>query len=141
MPSKKLAALDVGTARIGIAVTDDSQSLALPYGTVHLKQSHDPIAEIASLLKSMEITQIVVGWPLELDGSEGPAVRRTKQFLAQFKTRFPEFRFKPQDERLTSVAAENALQEMETQGSDKKNKVDAMAASLILQMYLERKKH
>ena len=140
MPPKKLAALDVGTARIGIAVTDDSQNLALPYGTIHLKQTSDPIAEIASCLKSLDITHVIVGWPLELDGTEGPAIRRTKQFLAQFKARFPEFRFKPQDERMTSVAAENALQEMETQGSDKKNKVDAMAASLILQMYLERNK-
>ena len=137
MPSKKIAALDIGTVRIGIAMTDDSQKIALPYQTVHINKCADPIAEIASILESQGITQIVVGWPLELDGSEGPAIRRTKQFVAKFKKQYPAFSFKKQDERLTSVAAENALQEMNTQGSDKKNHVDAMAASLILQMYLD----
>lgn len=137
MPGKKLAALDIGTVRIGIALSDDAQKIAMPHCTIHLKNSTDPITEIASLLQSEGITQIVVGWPLELDGTEGKAVRRTKQFIARFKQQYPEFRFKKQDERLTSVAAENALMEMETQGSDRKNHVDSMAASLILQMYLD----
>lgn len=137
MSVNRIAALDVGTARIGIALSDNTQKIAMPHSTIHLKNTPDPIAEIVSLLRAEGITQIVVGWPLELDGTEGKAVRRTKQFIARFKQQYPEFRFKKQDERLTSVAAENALQEMNTQGSDKKNHVDSMAASLILQMYLD----
>ena len=135
---KRILALDIGTVRIGVAVSNPEKTVALPVGTIHLKDCPDPYIKIADYLTEYETDHIVVGWPLELDGSEGPATRRTKQFLAVLKKRYPAVRILRQDERMTSQAAENALQEMETKGSDKKNAVDSMAACLILQMYLER---
>ena len=135
----RLIALDIGTVRIGIAMTDETNKIATPYRTLHLKEMDDPIAEIGNILQEYNVPKIVVGWPLELDGSEGAAVRRTRKFLSAFKTRFPDIKIIRQDERMTSMAAENALQEMNVTGSDKKNHVDSMAASLILQMYLERR--
>lgn len=136
---KRIAALDIGTVRVGIAMTNDDGTLALPYTTIHLKQHAHPFAEIARILTEHQICKVVVGWPLELDGSEGAAIRRTKQFLVQLKPCCPEVKWIKQDERLTSVAAEDALQAMETTGSQRKNHVDAMAACLILQRYLEKK--
>ncbi len=137
-PKKNILALDIGTVRIGVAVSNPERTVALAIGTIHLKECHDPYAEIAGILDEYETDRLVVGWPLQLDGSEGPATRRTRQFLAAFKKRYPHVRIMPQDERLTSQAAENALQEMDTRGSDKKNAVDSMAACMILQMYLDR---
>lgn len=133
-----IASLDIGTVRIGVAVSDPAHKVALGYGTVHVNRCADPCGEIARILETEKITRVVVGWPLELDGSEGGAVRRTKQFLVQLRLRCPGLKIVPQDERLTSSAAENALQEMETRGSKKKEVVDTMAACLILQMYLDR---
>ncbi len=137
----RIASLDIGTVRIGVAISNPERTVALGHGTIHLRQCQDPFAEIAALLKAENITRVVVGWPLELDGSEGPATRRTKQFLAKLKKQCPDIRIIPQDERLTSSAAENALQELETKGSNKKNLVDTMAACLILQTYLDAHAH
>ena len=135
---KHYASLDIGTVRVGIAITDANGTMALPHSTVHLNQCSEPFAEIAKILSDNQITHVVVGWPLVLDGSEGAAIRRTKQFLVQLKPFCPKVKWLRQDERLTSVAAEDAMQAMEITGSHRKNRVDAMAACLILQRYLER---
>lgn len=139
MNTKRLAALDIGTVRVGIAISSPETGLAIPHSTLYLKSTPDPFSQIASTLENLGISCVVVGWPLELDGSQGPAIRRTKQFILKLKAVAPHLRFAPQDERLTSAAAENTLQAMHTQGSRKKNVVDAMAAALILQTYLDRK--
>lgn len=133
----RIASLDIGTVRIGVAISNPERTVALGHGTIHLKTCPNPYAEISRILAENEITRVVVGWPLELDGTEGPATRRTKQFLVKLKKECPNIRIIPQDERLTSSAAENALQEMETKSSNKKNLVDTMAACLILQTYLD----
>lgn len=133
-----IASLDIGTVRIGVAISDPEGRVALGYGTIHVGSCPDPWAEIARIFEAEKITRAVVGWPLELDGTEGGAVRRTKQFLSKLRQRCPGLKIVPQDERLTSSAAENALMEMETRGSKKKEVVDTMAACLILQMYLDR---
>lgn len=130
-------ALDVGTVRIGIAVSNPDTGIAIPYSTVHLTQFQDPCQEIADLLKTLGAHVVVVGWPLELDGSSGPAIRRTRAFIANLKKRAPHLKFVKQDERLTSSQAENTLQTLHVMGSDKKNIVDAMAAAIILQTYLD----
>ena len=137
---KKYLALDVGTVRIGIAISDPTTNIALPLSTVHVAQSDNPCADIKKIIDENQIQTVVVGWPLELDGSEGPAIRRTKQFLVSLKNLCPGIRIIPQDERLSSSAAENSLQMLQTKGSNKKNLVDAMAAAIILQAYLDSKK-
>ena len=137
---KKYLALDIGTVRIGIAISDPTTNIALPLSTIHVAKSANPYAEIKSIIDAHQIHSVVVGWPLELDGSEGPAIRRTKQFLISLKQVCPEIRIIPQDARLSSSAAENSLQLLDTKGSNKKNLVDAMAAALILQAFLDSKK-
>ena len=134
----RTAALDIGTVRIGIAISNPEGTIALAHSTLHLNHCPNPCEEIAGILAENDIHQIVVGWPLELDGSEGPAIKRTKLFLKNLKNTCPDIKIFRQDERLTSSQAENALQEMETKGSHKKDVVDAMAATLILQTYLDR---
>lgn len=134
-----LIAIDIGTVRIGMAIADTDTNIAMPLTTIHIRHSDDPYREIADIIAQHGSTRIVVGWPLELDGSEGAAIKRTKAFLQRLKAVAPNIKIARQDERLSSVAAENALQAMQTTGSQKKNKVDAIAASLILQMFLDKK--
>lgn len=137
--SSPLIALDIGTVRIGMAIAEPETNIAMPLTTIHFRHSDDPYREIADIIAQHGSTRVVVGWPLELDGSEGAAIKRTKAFLQRLKAVAPNIKIARQDERLSSVAAENALQAMQTTGSQKKNKVDAIAASLILQMYLDKK--
>ena len=137
--SSPLIAIDIGTVRIGMAIADSDTNIAMPLTTIHIRHSDDPYREIADIIAQHGSTRIVVGWPLELDGSEGAAIKRTKAFLQRLKAVAPKIKIARQDERLSSVAAENALQAMQTTGSQKKNKVDAIAASLILQMFLDKK--
>ena len=137
--SSPLIAIDIGTVRIGMAIADPDTNIAMPLTTIHIRHSDDPYREIADIIAQHGSTRIVVGWPLELDGSEGAAIKRTKAFLQRLKAVAPNIKIARQDERLSSVAAENALQAMQTPGSQKKNKVDAIAASLILQMFLDKK--
>ena len=137
--SSPLIAIDIGTVRIGMAIADPDTNIAMPLTTIHIRHSDDPYREIADIIAQHGSTRIVVGWPLELDGSEGAAIKRTKAFLQRLKAVAPNIKIARQDERLSSVAAENALQAMQTTGSQKKNKVDALAASLILQMFLDKK--
>ena len=137
--SSPLIAIDIGTVRIGMAIADLDMNIAMPLTTIHIRHSDDPYREIADIIAQHGSTRIVVGWPLELDGSEGAAIKRTKAFLQRLKAVAPNIKIARQDERLSSVAAENALQAMQTTGSQKKNKVDAIAASLILQMFLDKK--
>ena len=136
--SSPLIAIDIGTVRIGMAIADPDTNIAMPLTTIHIRHSDDPYREIADIIAQHGSTRIVVGWPLELDGSEGAAIKRTKVFLQRLKAIAPNIKIARQDERLSSVAAENALQAMQTTGSQKKNKVDAIAASLILQMFLDK---
>ena len=137
--SSPLIAIDIGTVRIGMAIADPDTNIAMPLTTIHIRHSDDPYREIADIIAQHGSTRIVVGWPLELDGSEGAAIKRTKAFLQRLKAVAPNIKIARQDERLSAVAAENALQAMQTTGSQKKNKVDAIAASLILQMFLDKK--
>ena len=137
--SSPLIAIAIGTVRIGMAIADPDTNIAMPLTTIHIRHSDDPYREIADIIAQHGSTRIVVGWPLELDGSEGAAIKRTKAFLQRLKAVAPNIKIARQDERLSSVAAENALQAMQTTGSQKKNKVDAIAASLILQMFLDKK--
>ncbi len=137
--SSPLIAIDIGTVRIGMAIADPDTNIAMPLTTIHIRHSDDPYREIADIIAQHGSTRIVVGWPLELDGSEGAAIKRTKAFLQRLKAVAPNIKIARQDERLSSVAAENALQAMQTTGSQKKNKVDAIAASLILQIFLDKK--
>lgn len=137
--SSPLIALDIGTVRIGMAIAEPETNIAMPLTTIHIRHFDDPYREIADIIAQHGSTRVVVGWPLELDGSEGAAIKRTKAFLQRLKAVAPNIKIARQDERLSSVAAENALQAMQTTGSQKKNKVDAIAASLILQMYLDKK--
>lgn len=135
----RVLGVDPGQRRIGIAVSDPTGTIASPHGFVDT-QSGDAIDEIATLCTTFEVTSIVVGLAIGLDGSEGLAAQRGRELgdaLGQ-RTGLP---ITYQDERFTTVTAEDALIEGGVRRKDRKAKRDQVAASVMLQGHLDARKY
>lgn len=133
----KIMALDVGDVRVGIAYTDALQLSVNPLESYRRKNSDEDFQHIADLIKSYRIEKIVVGLPLNMDGTEGPRVEATREFVENLK-RFTDLPIDWQDERLTTVTAENLLIEQGMRREKRKNVIDKVAAMVILSSYLDR---
>lgn len=134
----RLLALDVGTKTIGLALSDASQMLASPLTTLRRIKWGQTAAELKDVITKNEVAGLVVGLPLEMDGTHGASADRAQEVARLCATEFnlPTLLW---DERLTTSAAENALFEQRTgrqtraSKKDIKKDVDAVAAALILQ--------
>ncbi len=136
-PGQTIAGIDLGTETIGLAVSDLSLRLASPRPMIKRKKfTLDAIALIAALEKD-KVAVAVIGLPVNMDGSEGPRVQATRAFVRNMaqKTELP---FVFWDERLSTVAAERALIEMDVSRKKRKERIDSAAASFILQGALDR---
>lgn len=133
--------LDVGTRRIGVAKSDESGSIAMPHETVDASRRREAVARISQLVQEAQCHTVVVGWPLTLEGSEGRAVRRVQKLVDRLEESFGEFDEPPEivnwDERLTTTAAESFLIGADVSRRRRKEVVDQIAASHILQGYLD----
>jgi len=131
--------LDVGDKRIGVALSDETATLASGLQTVErVGPKKDPKA-IAELVRLHEAGEVVVGLPRKLDGTIGPQAQKVLAFIEQLRAviRVP---IVPWDERFTSVMANQALAEAEVSRRERKANVDKVAAILILQNYLDYRK-
>jgi putative pre-16S rRNA nuclease len=129
--SKSLLALDVGEARIGVAVADTAVKIAVPYGALDVDGTE--IEQIARMTVDQETDIIVVGYPRNQAGEPTAQTATVEQFAAQLSDLASDVVF--QDESLTSVMAEQRLQARG--GAYTKGDIDAEAAVIILQDYLE----
>ena len=131
----KIMALDVGTKRIGIALSDYLQVIATPLTTISRQPETEAIEKIVQIAKENRVEKIVVGVPINMDGSEG--------FQAQDCTNFAQkilgFDIIYEDERLTSEEAEERLRSRRIDFRKNKGLVDMESASIILEQYLSRK--
>lgn len=132
---KKIMGVDYGDARTGIAISDLLCSIVGSTTVIHSRRDEKTIAEIQKLIQDNSIGEIVVGLPKNMDGSEGPRAEVCRAFAEQLKedTGLPVAMW---DERRTTVEAHNILSEHNYHGKKRKNTVDAVAASLILEGYL-----
>ncbi len=130
-----IAALDLGRRRIGLAVTDDSEGRVFPLGAVERKGNRLDFAEIARRLHDYSVSHFVVGLPINMDGSEGPAARSARSFgdLLHKAMNVPVDFF---DERLTSFEAEDRLKGAVLSRASHKSAIDAVAAAVILEGWL-----
>jgi len=133
----RLLALDLGERRIGVAISDPTRTVARPLVTIDRASKQEDVDAINELVDEHSVSRIVVGLPLSLDGSEGPqarSVRRYAEFLSNALVMPIDF----WDERYSTVEAGEILR---TKKRRKKGRgeVDAMAAALILQAYLDAK--
>jgi putative Holliday junction resolvase len=130
-----IAALDLGARRIGIAVTDADGLSAHPLRTIERRSFGADLEAIRHALGSRQIDCLVVGLPVNMDGSEGPMARHARNFAARIGQAFG-IEVKLQDERLSSFEAEERLGNSVRRGK-KKQAIDAVAAVVILENYLE----
>jgi putative Holliday junction resolvase len=128
--------LDVGDRRIGIALSDESALIASPRETLERKGNKKDIAHLLDLARREDVSEIVVGLPLSLDGSSGPQAEKVGRFVEALRssTSLPVTTW---DERLTTVSAERLLVEADLSRSRRRGTVDRVAAALILQSYLD----
>lgn len=135
----KILALDIGTVRIGIATSDIMEIIASAYETYRRKKSLDEdVKYIANLAQSLGAGEIVIGLPLKLDGTEGQSVEMAKNFGEEL-SKLVSIPIVYQDERLSTVSAERILIESGMRREKRKDKIDSIAATIILQTYLDKK--
>ena len=128
--------LDLGDARIGVAISDPERRLAVPVGTVHVGQPPGERLAIAGLVRERGATLIVVGLPLSLRGERGARAGHADAFAEALRG-VVEVPVELQDERLSTAEAERALATAGTRGRGRRRVVDASAAAVILQAWLD----
>lgn len=132
---KKLG-LDLGKARVGIAMSDILGILASPYETLQSKGLERDCLYVAFLCQKFDVDTVVVGLPLNMDGTESEMTTYAKTFAERLKQLIMA-KIILQDERLTSVEAEEYLNQTNTRGKKRKQVLDQVAACIILQTYLD----
>ena len=132
----RVLGLDLGQARIGVAVSDPKRRLAVPVGTIRTGAPAD-LKAIARLVGEKDVALVVVGHPLRLSGERGPEARNAERFAEALRAGLP-VPVVLWDERLTTVEANRALKEAGARGRDRRRAVDRSAATIILQSYLDR---
>ncbi len=132
---KRVMGIDYGDARTGIAISDLLCSIVGSATVIHSRNTEKTLSQIMEIVKENEIGEIVVGLPKNMDGSEGARAALCRSFAQQLGelTGLPVHMW---DERRTTVEAHNILSEHNYHGKKRKNTVDAVAASLILEGYL-----
>jgi len=131
----RVLGLDLGDARIGVAISDDRQRIAVPLGTVRTGAPAD-VKAIADLVHGHGVTLVVIGHPLHLSGEAGERAHHAERF-AEALDAFLDVPVLLQDERLSSVEADRALREAGASGRERRRTVDRSAATVILQAWLD----
>lgn len=134
-----IMSVDLGKARTGIAVCDKSEFLASPYTVIFEKSPNKLPEKVAQAAKECKAELIVVGLPKNMDGSEGESAQNARAF-AQKISELTGIDTVMQDERGTTITAHNYLNSTNTRGKKRENVVDEVAATIILQDYLDKRK-
>jgi putative Holliday junction resolvase len=134
----RIMAVDPGSRRVGVAVSDPTGTIAQPLAAVPAEPAETLAERLAALAREQEATGLVVGLPRRLDGGQGPEARAARA-LAQELRRATGLAVSLVDERLTSVAAERALLAGGASRARRRELSDQVAAALILQTYLDRR--
>jgi putative Holliday junction resolvase len=132
----RILALDHGTRRIGVAVSDELKLIATPLEFIPAEPFANFIARLREIIREKEVDLLLVGMPRNMDGSYGPAALKVREFVAALgdKIAMP---VKLWDERLTTAQAQKFLIQGGVRRSERKQKVDKTAAAILLQSYLD----
>jgi putative Holliday junction resolvase len=137
----RILAVDWGERRIGLALSDESQILAQPLATLTRRAGKRfPMAQLLEAVKKHNVVSIVVGLPLDESGAEGDAAHAARALADDIKGRVGDLEVTMWDERMTTARVLAAIREMGGTTRGRKEDVDAMAAALLLQHYLDAKK-
>jgi putative Holliday junction resolvase len=137
-PGGRALAVDLGTRRVGLAVSDSSGALAFPFDV--FERSADPAGDAAQISRALEqtgATTVVVGLPLSLDGSSGPAATGAREWAERLTELLGAVEVVLFDERLTTVSANAGLAAAGRRGRSARARVDSAAATVLLQSWLD----
>lgn len=132
----RIMALDVGTKRIGVAMSDELLMTAQGRETIYRKDVPTDMGIIAKLVADNGVSEVVVGLPLNMDGSHGPKAREVTVFAGEL-SRVVSVPIKTWDERLTTVQVDRVMLEADTSRAKRRKNADKLAAQVILQSYLD----
>ncbi len=135
-----IMSVDLGKARTGLALCDKTEFLASPYKVIFEKSPQKLLQKVADAAKEAKAALIVVGLPKNMDGSEGESAQNARAFAAQLAG-LTGVETVMQDERGTTITAHSFLNDTNTRGKKRKNVVDEVAATIILQNFLDARKN
>ncbi len=132
----RVLALDVGDKRIGVAISDPGQVLARSLKVIHRSSRQEDFAVVARLVEEYGVEKVVVGYPWSLDGTVGEQAEEVERYAAGLAESLavPVLLW---DERFSTVSAERLMREAGLRGKKKRERIDAVAAAVILQDYLD----
>ena len=135
----RILGIDYGDSRVGLAVSDALGITAQGLETIH-HNGNDKIVlkRLEEIVKEYEISEFVIGMPINMNGTIGERVEITKKFIHKLKCRFNNISIHTIDERLTTVEAHRTMNFLEVKAKNKKNIVDTISAVYILEMYMNR---
>lgn len=136
----KIMAVDYGAARTGLAVCDRTEFLASPVGVIHEKEFLKTIEKIVYAAKEYDVKEIVIGYPKNMDGSIGEKAQKCEEIATMLRN-ITELSVVLWDERQTTMQAANYLNETNTRGKKRKDVIDEVAATIILESYLAYRKN
>ena len=131
-----IMSVDLGKARTGLALSDKTEFLASPYKVIFEKSPNKLPEKVAEAAKEAKAELIVVGLPKNMDGTEGKSAKNARAFAKKLEE-LTGLKAVMQDERCTTVTAHRFLNDTDTRGKKRKNVVDEVAATIILQDYLD----
>ena len=132
---KRIMGIDYGDARTGVAISDLLCSIVGSTTVIHSRNTDKTVAQLLELIQKNDVGELVVGLPKNMDGSEGPRAELCREFARKLGQESG-IKVAMWDERRTTVEAHNILSEHNYHGKKRKDTVDAVAASLILEGYL-----
>lgn len=137
----RILGLDLGTKTLGIAISDATEMIATGITTLRFEENkpENCINELSNIINEYNVKSIVIGLPKNMNNTLGEAAKRTEEFIKILNDNYdlPVYR---QDERLSSVSANNVLLQADVSRKKRKSKVDTIAATIILQNYLDIRK-
>ena len=132
----RILALDHGTRRIGVAVSDETKTIAQPLEYILAEPFEDFLKRLKAIISEKEVDLLLIGMPRNMDGTYGPAAEKVQAFVSLLKADIS-IPIKLWDERLTSSMANKVLIQGGVRRDKRKEKVDKMAAAILLQSYLD----
>ena len=137
----KYLGLDLGTRSLGISISDLTKTVATTYDTIHFKEKdyETAIEKLSSIIEKEPIEKIILGYPKNMNGSIGPRALETEEFKKMIEERL-KIDVELQDERLSTKEASGYMIKADMSRKKRKQKIDSLAANIILQTYLDKRK-
>lgn len=137
----KYLGLDLGTKTLGVSISDITKTIATAYGTIHFEEENynEAISKLSTIVEKEPIEKFILGLPKNMNGTVGPRALTTLQFKKNLEDTF-KLPVEMQDERLSTKEASGYMIKADMSRKKRKQKIDSLAANIILQTYLDKRK-